>query len=199
MALTASNTVHFNGDTFIIVKLTPEPHFIHITHVLCLDDCKDVRKMVSEAIRYFLALSFLKLEHNGWIHIISGLSGQVLTIGQCPRPGGSSLTITMTCDTLNCSRNVSWDQLEQFKSILKLPWRTRPPRPSLQKGNSIAQPSISSLLARDLGLNRTANIKLPPPSVRSRAPHTKSLMILEKKLNIRSKLVIIGSILVYLG
>ena len=27
MALTASNTMHFNGDTFIIVKLTPEPHF----------------------------------------------------------------------------------------------------------------------------------------------------------------------------
>ena len=43
-----------------------------------------VRKMVSEAIRYFLALSFLKLEHYGRIHIISGLSGQVLTIGQSP-------------------------------------------------------------------------------------------------------------------
>ena len=69
-----------------------------------------VMKMVSEAIRYILALSFLKSEHYGRIHIISGLSGQVLTIGQCPRPGGSSLTITMTCDTLNCSRNVSWDQ-----------------------------------------------------------------------------------------
>ena len=175
MALTASNTVHFNGDTFIIVKLTPEPHFIHITHVLCLDDCKDVRKMVSEAIRYFLALSFLKLEHNGWIHIISGLSGQVLTIGQCPRPGGSSLTITMTCDTLNCSRILSWDQLEQFKWILKLPWQTRPPRSSLRRGNSIAQSGLPSLLACDLDLNRTANIKLPAPSVRSRAPHNSSM------------------------
>ena len=41
MAVTAGNTVHFNGDTFIIVKLTPEPHFIHITHVLCLDDCNE--------------------------------------------------------------------------------------------------------------------------------------------------------------
>ena len=41
MALTASKTVHLYGDTFIIVKLTPEPHFIHITHVLCLDDCKE--------------------------------------------------------------------------------------------------------------------------------------------------------------
>ena len=41
MAVTAGNTVHFNGDTFIIVKLTPEPHFIHIVRVLCLDDCKE--------------------------------------------------------------------------------------------------------------------------------------------------------------
>ena len=145
--------------------------------------------MVSEAIRHILALSFFKSEQYGQIHIVSGLSGQVLTIGQCPRPGGSSLTITMTCDTLNCSRNVSWDQLEQFKSILSLPWRTRAPRPSQQKGNSIAQPGVPSLLERDLDLIRTANIKLPPPSVRSRAPHTKSLMILEKKLNIRSKLM----------
>ena len=145
-------------------------------------------KMVSEASRHISALSLHKSEHYWQIHIISGLSGQVLTIGQCPRPGGSSLTITMTCDTLNCSRNVSWDQLEQFKSILSLPWRTRPPRPSQQKGNSIAQPGVPSLLERDLDLIRTANIKLPPPSVRSRAPHTKSLMILEKKLNIRSKL-----------
>ena len=144
--------------------------------------------MVSEAIRHILASSFFKSEQYGQIHIVSGLSGQVLTIGQCPRPGGSSLTITMTCDTLNCSRNVSWDQLEQFKSILSLPWRTRPPRPSQQKGNSIAQPGVPSLLERDLDLIRTANIKLPPPSVRSRAPHYKSLMILEQKWNIRSKL-----------
>ena len=152
--------------------------------------------MVSEAIRHILALSFFKSEQYGQIHIVSGLSGQVLTIGQCPRPGGSSLTITMTCDTLNCSRNVSWDQLEQFKSILSLPWRTRAPRPSQQKGNSIAQPGVPSLLERDLDLIRTANIKLPPPSVRSRAPHTKSLMILEKKLNIRSKLVNTASLFV---
>ena len=47
-------------------------------------------KMVSEASRHISALSFLKSEHYGQIHIISGLSGQVLTIGQCPRPGGSS-------------------------------------------------------------------------------------------------------------
>ena len=146
-------------------------------------------KMVSEASRHISALSLHKSEHYWRIHIISGLSGQVLTIGQCPRPGGSSLTITMTCDTLNCSRNVSWDQLEQFKSILSLPWRTRAPRPSQQKGNSIAQPGVPSLLERDLDLIRTANIKVPPPSVRSRAPHTKSLMILEKKWNIRSKLM----------
>ena len=67
-------------------------------------------KMVSEDSSHISALSFLKSEYYGQIHIISGLSGQVLTIGQCPQPGGSSLTITMTCDTLNCSRNVSWDQ-----------------------------------------------------------------------------------------
>ena len=46
--------------------------------------------MVSEAIRHILAFSFLKSEHYGQIHIISGHSGQVLNIGQCPRPGGSS-------------------------------------------------------------------------------------------------------------
>ncbi len=39
MALTASNTMHFNGDTSKIVKLTPESHFIDITCVLCLDNC----------------------------------------------------------------------------------------------------------------------------------------------------------------
>ena len=64
-------------------------------------------KMVSEDSSHISALSFLKSEYYGQIHIISGLSGQVITIGQCPRPGGSSLAITMTCDTLNCSRNVS--------------------------------------------------------------------------------------------
>ena len=39
MALTASNTMHFNGDTSKTVKLTPESHFIDITCVLCLDNC----------------------------------------------------------------------------------------------------------------------------------------------------------------
>ena len=168
MALTDSNTMHFNGDTSKIVKLTPESHFIDITCVLCLDNCHN--DGFWSYIRHILALSFFKSEQYGQIHIVSGLSGQVLTIGQCPRPGGSSLTITMTCDTLNCSRNVSWDQLEQFKWILKLPWQTRPPRSSLQKGNSIAQSGLPSLLACDLDLNRTANIKLPAPSVRSRDP-----------------------------
>ena len=47
-------------------------------------------KMVSEASRHISALSLHKSEHYWRIHIISGLSGQVLTIGQCPRPGGSS-------------------------------------------------------------------------------------------------------------
>ena len=64
--------------------------------------------IISGDIRHILAFSLLKSEHYGQIHIISGLSGQVLTIGQCPQPGGSSLTIiTMTCDTLNCSQYVS--------------------------------------------------------------------------------------------
>ena len=121
-----------------------------------------VMKMVSEASRHILALSLHKSEHYWRIHIISGLSGQVLTIGQCPRPGGSSLTITMTCDTLNCSRIVSWDQLEQFKWILKLPWQTRPPRSSLQKGNSIAQSGLPSLLARS-GFEQDSKYQAPSP------------------------------------
>ena len=61
MALTACNTVHFNGDTFIIVKLTPETHFIHIICVLCLDNCH--MKMVFEASRHISALSLHKSEH----------------------------------------------------------------------------------------------------------------------------------------
>ena len=112
MTVTASNTVHcaMETDTFRIVNLTPEPHFIHITSVWMI-----IMMIVSGDIRHILAFSFLKSEHYGQIHIISGLSGQVLTIGQCPQPGGSSLTIIMTCNTLNCSRIVSCDQLEQFK------------------------------------------------------------------------------------
>ena len=78
MALTASNTMHFNGDTSKIVKLTPESHFILTLHVSSVWII--VIMMVSEAIRHILALSFFKSEQYGQIHIVSGLSGQVLTI-----------------------------------------------------------------------------------------------------------------------